>query len=305
VAGSPVLSKPLLASLKQAMSGYKDKLFINCMVAPQEIYENYEKEGFLCIEDPTRAVVAMSALMFFGEKFNEKLRLNSFDAAKYKVNIPDKNLNEIDCSEVLLSSGLPVLKPFLIKDIDELSSYFKESKNKYVMKIVSSDIQHKTDVGGVVLNIDNLEMARSSYQNIFKNVKNTVPNAKIDGIMISPMKKGDLECILGAKIDPVFGPIVMFGLGGIYAEVMKDIVFAEAPVNKEKAEQMILSLKSKDIFYGARGKPPVNINSLLNAIVNLSNFIAANSDKVDQVEMNPILVSETEVIALDALIIKK
>jgi citrate lyase gamma subunit len=173
------------------------------------------------------------------------------------------------------------------------------------MKIVSSDIQHKTDVGGVVLNIDNLEMARSSYQNIFKNVKNTVPNAKIDGIMISPMKKGDLECILGAKIDPVFGPIVMFGLGGIYAEVMKDIVFAEAPVNKEKAEQMILSLKSKDIFYGARGKPPVNINSLLNAIVNLSNFIAANSDKVDQVEMNPILVSETEVIALDALIIKK
>ena len=305
VAGSPVLSKPLLSSLKQAMSGYEDKLFINCMVAPQEIYENYEKEGFLCIEDPTRAVVAMSALMFFGEKFNEKLRLNSFDATKYKVNIPNKNLNEIDCSEVLLSSGLPVLKPVLIKDIEELSSYFKESKNKYVMKIVSSDIQHKTDVGGVVLNIDNLELARSSYQDIIKNVKNNAPNAQIDGIMISPMKKGDIECILGAKIDPVFGPIVMFGLGGIYAEVMKDIVFAEAPVNKEKAEQMILSLKSKDIFYGARGKPPVDINSLLNAIINLSNFIAANSDKVDQVEMNPILVSETEVIALDALIIKK
>ena len=123
--------------------------------------------------------------------------------------------------------------------------------------------------------------------------------------MISPMKKGDVECILGAKIDPVFGPIVMFGLGGIYAEVMKDIVFAEAPVSKQKAKQMILSLKSKDIFYGARGKPPVDINSLLNAIINLSNFIAANSDKVDQVEMNPILVSEDEVIALDALIIKK
>ena len=88
--------------------------------------------------------------------------------------------------------------------------------------------------------------------------------------MISPMKNGDIECILGAKIDPVFGPIVMFGLGGIYAEVMKDIVFAEAPVSKQKAEQMILSLKSKDIFYGARGKPPIEINSLLNAIINLS-----------------------------------
>ena len=305
VAGSPVLSKPLLSSLKQAMTGYEDKIFINCMVAPQEIYETYEKEGFLCIEDPTRAVVAMSALMFFGEKFNERPRLNNFDSKNYEVNIPDKNLNEIDCSEVLLSADIPVLKPILIKDIEDLSFYFKEGKNKYVMKIVSSDIQHKTDIGGVVLNIDNLDLARRSYQDIFENVKNNAPDAQVDGIMISPMKKGSIECILGAKIDPVFGPIVMFGLGGIYAEVMKDIVFAEAPVNKEKAEQMILSLKSKDIFYGARGKPPIEINSLLNAIINLSNFIAANSDKVDQVEMNPILVSETEVIALDALIIKK
>ena len=107
---------------------------------------------------------------------------------------------------------------------------------------------------------------------IEKSIKDSAPNAHIDGIMISPMKNGDIECILGAKIDPVFGPIVMFGLGGIYAEVMKDIVFAEAPVSKQKAEQMILSLKSKDIFYGARGKPPIEINSLLNAIINLSNF---------------------------------
>ena len=305
VAGSPVLSKPLLSALKQAMKGYEDKLFINCMVASEEYIKMYEKEGFPCLEDPTRAIVAMSALMFFGEKFNEKPKSNQINLDNYKVDIPNKSLNEIDCSEVLLSAGLPILKPILIKDIEDLSSYFKEGKDKYVMKIVSSDIQHKTDIGGVVLNIDNLDLAKKSYQDIFKNVKNNAPNAHIDGIMISPMKNGDIECILGAKIDPVFGPIVMFGLGGIYAEVMKDIVFAEAPVSKQKAEQMILSLKSKDIFYGARGKPPVDINSLLNAIINLSNFIAANSDKVDQVEMNPILVSEAEVIALDALIIKK
>ncbi len=305
VAGSPVLSKPLLSALKQAMKGYEDKLFINCMVASEEYIKMYEKEGFPCLEDPTRAIVAMSALMFFGEKFNEKHKSSQINLDNYKVDIPNKNLNEIDCSEVLLSAGLPILKPILIKDIEDLSSYFKEGKDKYVMKIVSSDIQHKTDIGGVVLNIDNLDLAKKSYQDIFKNVKNNAPDAHIDGIMISPMKNGDLECILGAKIDPVFGPIVMFGLGGIYAEVMKDIVFAEAPVSKQKAEQMILSLKSKDIFYGARGKPPIEINSLLNAIINLSNFIAANSDKVDQVEMNPILVNETEVIALDALIIKK
>ena len=132
VGGSPVLSKPLLSSLKQAMTGYEDKIFINCMVAPQEIYQTYEKEGFLCIEDPTRAVVAMSALMFFGEKFNEKPRLSNFDTKKYEVNIPKKNLNEIDCSEVLFSAGLPILKPILIKDIEDLSTYFKEETDKSV-----------------------------------------------------------------------------------------------------------------------------------------------------------------------------
>ena len=143
------------------------------------------------------------------------------------------------------------------------------------------------------------------FKKIHINVKEKAPNASIDGVMISPMIKGGIECILGAKIDPVFGPIVMFGLGGIYTEVMKDISFAEAPISSKKAEKMISSLKSKDVFFGARGQPPVDIKSLIEAIVNLSNLIAANSDWVDQVEMNPILVSENRVIALDALIVTK
>ena len=100
------------------------------------------------------------------------------------------------------------------------------------MKIVSSDIQHKTDIGGVILNIENINDAQEAYQKILSNVKKNAPEAKIDGVMVSPMIKGGIECILGAKIDPVFGPIVMFGLGGIYAEVMKDIAFAEAPLSE-------------------------------------------------------------------------
>ena len=158
VAGSPVLSKPLLSALKQAMKGYEDKLFINCMVASEEYIKMYEKEGFPCLEDPTRAIVAMSALMFFGEKFNEKPKSNHINLDNYKIDIPNKSLNEIDCSEVLLSAGLPLLKPILIKDIEDLSSYFKEGKDKYVMKIVSSDIQHKTDIGGVAVSYTHLTL---------------------------------------------------------------------------------------------------------------------------------------------------
>ncbi len=305
VAGSPVLSKPLLSSLKQAMKGYEDKLFINCMVAPEEYVKMYEKEGFPCIEDPTRAIIAMSALMFFGEKFNLNEAKQDFKKNDFVIKIPEKKLNEIDCSEILRAANLPVVKSLQIKNLDDLSSLFKNDDTKYVMKILSSDIQHKTEVGGVILEIKNFDQAREAFKKIHINVNEKAPKAIIDGVMISPMIKGGIECILGAKIDPVFGPIVMFGLGGIYTEVMKDISFAEAPLSSEKAKKMILSLKSKDVFFGTRGQPSVDIKSLITAIVNLSNLIAANFDRIDQVEMNPILVSENSVIALDALIVTK
>ena len=305
VAGSPLLSKPLLSSLKQAMSGYEDKLFINCMVAPDEIVKTYESEGFLCIEDPTRAVVAMSALMFFGEKFKSNEIQKNLDLQKYLIDIPQRKLNEIDSAEILSKANLPIIKSSIIKNIDDFTPFFEANEDKYVLKILSSDIQHKTDVGGVLLNIENIDQARKAYKTITQNVQEKVPNASIDGLMISPMVKGGIECILGGKIDPVFGPMVMLGIGGIYAEVMKDIAFAEAPVSRDKAKLMISSLKSKDIFLGARGQSAVDIDGLIDAIVNLSNFIAINSDKIDQVEMNPILVSKNNVIALDALIITK
>ena len=305
VAGSPLLSQPLLSSLKQAMTGYEDKLFINSMVAPDEIIKTYENEGFLCIEDPTRAVVAMSALMFFGEKFNSNEIKQAFKKENHKINIPKKRLNEIDCSEILRKANLPVAKSLLITKSEDLSPIFENNVDKYVMKILSSDIQHKTDVGGVILNIEDIEQAKEAFKTIHKNVTEKAPNAVIDGVMISPMITGGIECILGAKTDPVFGPIVMFGLGGIYTEVMKDISFAEAPISFEKAEKMISSLKSKDIFFGTRGQSPVDIKSLVSTIVNLSNLIAANFDVIDQVEMNPILVRENDIVALDALIITK
>ena len=247
----------------------------------------------------------MSALMFFGEKFNEKNVINNFNKNDFSVQIPNKKLNEFDCSKILRNAGLPIVPSVLIHSAGELSSIFKRDNDKYVMKIVSSDIQHKTDIGGVILNIENINDAQKAYEKILSNVKKSAPQAIIDGVMVSPMIKGGIECILGAKIDPVFGPIVMFGLGGIYAEVMKDIAFAEAPLSEKIAEKMIASLKGRDLFYGTRGQLSVDIKSLVKLIVSMSNFIAANSDKVDQVEMNPVLVSEKQIIALDALIITK
>ena len=301
VAGSPRMSQPLLDALKQAMSNYSDKIFINSMVASEDIVRHYEKEGFLSIEDPTRAVVSMAALMYFGEKFNEKIEKIELQSS-LKINIPRRKLNELECVEILEKFGINLNKGKLINNIQEIRSLYEDIEDGYVMKVVSKDIQHKTEVGGIAINIKSLTEAETKYNEIIQNVKTKSPKALIDGVMISPMIKGGVETILGAKVDPVFGPVVMFGLGGIYTEVLKDISFAEAPLNQKLAKKMISRLKSAKMFEGARGLK-LNLDHLLDNIVKLSEFIYLYKDVVKEVEMNPLIIKEDMVIGLDALII--
>ena len=301
VAGSPKMSQPLLNALKQAMSNYSEKIFINSMVASEDIVKHYEKEGFLSIEDPTRAVVSMAALMYFGEKFNEKIEKIKTQTP-LKINIPKRNLNEIECVEILGKFDINLNKGKLIKNVQEIKNIYKDIEDGYVMKVVSKDIRHKTEVGGISINIKSLIEAETKYDEILQNVKTKSPKALIDGVMISPMIKGGVEAILGAKVDPVFGPVVMFGLGGIYTEVLKDISFAEAPLNKKLAKKMISRLKSAKMFEGARGLK-LNLDHLLENIIKLSEFIYIYKDFVKEVEMNPLIIREDIVIGLDALII--
>ncbi len=302
VPGSSKFTQPLLDALKTAMKEYSDKIFINCMVAPNEIYKKYENEGFLCIEDPTRAVVSMAALMHFGSVFNNNVdKVESLEIKK--LNIPKRKLNEFEATNLLSEFGINMNKCLLIKNKSELELIFKNEKNKkFVMKVVSNEIEHKTEVGGVKLNIKTLDEALKSFDNITENILTKKPNIKIDGILIAPMIEKGIEVILGAKIDPVFGPFIVFGLGGIYAEAIKDVAFVEAPANKKMVNEMIKRLKSSKIFEGDRGIK-INYDSLVDTIVKLSNFIYAHKDHVKEIEMNPVIVNEKNVIGLDALII--
>jgi len=302
VPGSSKFTQPLLDALKTAMKDYSEKIFINCMVAPNEIYKKYENEGFLCIEDPTRAVVSMAALMHFGSEFNKNVdKVESLEIKK--LNIPKRKLNEFEATNLLSEFGINMNKCHLIKNRSELEFIFKNEKSKkFVMKVVSNEIEHKTEVGGVKLNIKTLDEALKSFDDITENILIKKPNIKIDGIMIAPMIEKGIEVILGAKIDPVFGPFIMFGLGGIYAEAIKDVAFVEAPANKKMVVEMIKRLKSSKIFEGDRGVK-INYDLLVDTIVKLSNFIYAHKDHVKEIEMNPVIVNEKSVIGLDALII--
>lgn len=172
------------------------------------------------------------------------------------------------------------------------------------MKIASPDILHKTEAGGVMLDIA-AGSAAAAYDTIVTNARAYAPRVRIDGVLISRMVTGGVECILGARTDPVFGPVVLFGLGGVFTEVLKDVSFRRAPFAEATAREMIEELKGLPLLKGARGEPAVDLDALAEAISRLSLFATVHGGAIDSVEMNPLRAMPDGCLALDALIVRK
>ena len=172
------------------------------------------------------------------------------------------------------------------------------------MKIVSPDIAHKSDVGGVALNLGSAEAVRSAWAAMMESVGKACPRARIAGAMVSPMITGGVETVMGVTHDPVFGPMLMFGLGGVFVEVFKDVTFRRAPVSLATAHEMIRDIRGLPLLQGARGKPPADLQALAHALVALSNFAAAHAREIDSVEINPFIALPQGGCAVDALIVK-
>lgn len=302
VAGSPLLADKLLGHLTETMSHYENRLFLHCLIAPDDVRKRYEDAGFPCFEDATRAVAVMAALMFFGQAF--AWRGGDLLAIPDPVELPDGPISERTAKEILQAAGLPMVDDVLVTTASHAASTATLMDGPVAMKIVSPDIAHKTEVGGVMLGVEGAEAAEAAFHHIMANAVTAMPLAQIDGVLIAPMVTGGVECILGARIDPVFGPVVMFGLGGIFAEVLKDVAFRRAPFGPATAREMIDELKGSAALKGARGAPPADLDALADAISKLSLFAAANADRLDSVEMNPLRALPDRCLALDALIVK-
>jgi len=169
------------------------------------------------------------------------------------------------------------------------------------MKVASPDILHKTEAGGVKLGV----AALAAFEEIMASARAYAPSAQSDGVLVSPMVAGGVECILGAKTDPVFDPVMLFGLGGVFTEVLKDVAFRRAPFGVNTAREMICELKGAALLEGARGQPPADLDALAAAISRLSLFAAAHGDSIESVEMNPLRALPEGCLALDELIVKK
>jgi len=199
--------------------------------------------------------------------------------------------------------GLSVTEMGLARDLDEALEIAHKIGFPVVLKIVSPDIVHKTDVGGVILNIKNEEELEKAYQKMMKVVKGNVPNARIDGILVEEMLKPSVEVIIGGMRDRQFGPVVIFGLGGIFVEVFKDISYGIAPLVREEALDMIKNTRAYKILKGYRGKGPYDVDAIADLMVKTSNFIWTFREYIAEMDLNPVFVYEKGVKIADARIV--
>lgn len=213
-----------------------------------------------------------------------------------------KILLEHEAKLICIEHGISTPKFFLTKNLDEALNCGAILGYPLVMKVVSPNIIHKSDVGGVEINIKNESELYSAYQKILKNVIERVPNAKIFGILIEEMVPDGVEVALGMVRDRSFGPVIMFGLGGIFIEALKDVSFRVAPLSSIDAEEMINEIKGRKILNGFRSKPPVDINTLKNTILTLSE-LSIIYPEFFQIDLNPVIIRGKDLRVVDARII--
>ena len=200
-------------------------------------------------------------------------------------------LAEYEASEVLAAYGLPVLTSKIVNSADEAEKAASEVGFPLVMKVMSADVVHKSDAGGVVLNVKTAQEAAMAYETIIANIKKNQPEAKIDGILMRQMIPEGEEVILGIKRDVSFDAVLMFGLGGIFVEVVKDIAFKVTPLSDEEAMGLIKEIKGAPLLFGMRNRPERDIVSLRESIQRLSQ-LAEECPQIKELDINPMIVLE-------------
>lgn len=230
----------------------------------------------------------------------DKLRF-SFDSL-----IPDKTniLTESLSKSILEAYGITASKPYKVAALRDLRKSADIVGYPLVMKVDSQDISHKSDVGGVVLNIEDYEMLSAAYVRMMNNIKEKLPDAKVDGVSLQKMIKfkDSVELILGIKRDETFGTVVMVGMGGTGAELFKDRVIGFPPLNESLAYNMLASLKIFPLLKGYRGSKPVNLDVLIETLIRLS-YLAADYPEITELDINPLLAHSEGAIALDARVV--
>jgi acyl-CoA synthetase (NDP forming) len=211
------------------------------------------------------------------------------------------SLTILESRELLDFYRIPLVRATFVKTVEEAVTAGRKIGYPVVMKIVSPQIIHKTDVGGIAINVNSDGEVRKTFDNLMKNVKKKIPRAKIDGILVERMIKDGQEVIIGGKEDPTFGKIVMFGLGGIFTELLNDLSIRMVPVSRNDCLEMMMETKGYKVLSGYRGKK-YDLDSIVNVLLKVSRILEENKE-IKEMDINPLIVSEAGAVAVDARII--
>ncbi len=211
-------------------------------------------------------------------------------------------LTEIEAKQMLEDAGVPVSPARLAKTKDEAAAIAGQLGFPAVLKIVSPQITHKSDVGGVALGLTSAAEVAAAFDRIVASAKQHVPEARIEGVAVQRMERQGTEVIIGVTKDPQFGPVLMFGLGGILVEVLKDVAFRVIPIVERDARQMIEEIKGYPLLQGYRGQDPADLGKLRALLLQVSAFIEAHPE-VAELDLNPVFAYKDGAIAVDARIV--
>ncbi|MFA5518528.1 MAG: acetate--CoA ligase family protein, partial [Spirochaetota bacterium] len=213
-------------------------------------------------------------------------------------------LLETEAKRIVALHKAPVLEEGVAVNSEEAVKLAKKIGGKVVLKIVSPDILHKSDAGGVKINLETEEEIKTAFDEIIKNARKYNPDADIKGCLVSQMAEKGVEIIIGTKIDDQFGPVIMVGLGGILVEVLKDVSFRVLPITRPSAKGMLSEIKSAPILDGIRGEPPVDKKAIVDLLLNVSEIVESYPE-IQEIDLNPVIASNDGLLVVDARIILK
>jgi acyl-CoA synthetase (NDP forming) len=211
-------------------------------------------------------------------------------------------LTEIEAKQLLMQSGINCTDTRLATTKDEAVRLSEQLGYPVVLKVSSVDITHKSDAGGVKINLQNVAEVENAFDVIMQSCKAAVPKANIEGVSVQGMAKPGIEVIMGMIKDPSFGPVIMFGLGGVFVEVLQDVAFRIVPIEKSDAEEMINEIKGRKLLEGYRGQEPADVACLQQMLLKLSDFVNTTPE-IEEIDMNPVFAYKDGAVVVDARII--
>ncbi|MDH4067506.1 MAG: acetate--CoA ligase family protein [Dehalococcoidia bacterium] len=211
-------------------------------------------------------------------------------------------LKEIEAKQLLMEAGINCMDTRLAPTKDAAVKLSEQFAYPVVLKISSVDITHKSDAGGVKVNVKNKAEVEDAFDAIMRSCKAAAPTARIEGVSVQRMAKPGIEVIMGMIKDPSFGPVIMFGLGGVFVEVLKDVAFRIVPIEKSDAGDMINEIKGKKLLEGYRGQEPADVVYLQQMLLKLSDFVNTTTE-IEEIDMNPVFAYKDGAVVVDARII--